>query len=125
MKFFEWLKDEYDQLEESTQKSLRVGLGVIAIIMFIVLMAVFSPANAKNLVAKDASGNTVTLTDKKCSIPSPWFKDWLSGTLTYKGKLFQVCWRISGTTVVVLDSEGDVTPVPMRFFHSAVEANAS
>jgi len=120
--FLRWLKEEYEALEPGQRASVRIGLGVIALILFVIVMA--HSANASTLTAKDASGNSVTISDEACTINSPWFKKWRRGTMTYNGKMLDICWRLAGTTVAVIDSEGDITPIPMRFFHNAVEAKA-
>lgn len=119
-----WLRVQYADLTSRQKEGVRFGLGIMVVIAFMMLMAQCSTANASSFMAKDTEGNTITVTDSPCSIQSSWFKKWHAGEMVYKGRVIQICWSLVGTTVVILDSDGEVTPVPVRVFHNAVEAKA-
>lgn len=89
---------------------MNLKAGVLAVVMM--LFAV--QANAA-MVAKDAAGNSVTLQETAC-VSDPWLKDWKAAVMFFDGKQYAACWRIQGQTVVIIDSAGDVTPIPMTAF---------
>ena len=89
-------------------------------VMFAVLMLFAFDAIAENLVVNDASGNQVTLMSEACTASS-WLKDWKLASFLYKGKAYEACWRLQGTTVVILDSGGEVTPLPSGAFRTEVK----
>ena len=122
MKPLEWLKDKFEYMTDDERASFRLGVGILTLVLFVMLMAQCSAARASSLTAQDQAGNSVTLTDQSCQIKSPWFANWHSGTMTYQGKLLEICWTMRGTNVVVIDSDGEITPIPLRVFHNAVES---
>jgi len=83
-------------------------------VLFFVLM-LFSLSSYSAMTARDAEGNAVTLQEAPCTA-APWLKDWKKATMLHQGKLYSACWKLHGNMVVVLDSDGDVTPVPMTAF---------
>ena len=83
-------------------------------VLLAVLMLFAMSSNAA-MVAKDGSGNSVTLQETAC-VSDPWLKEWKSATMFYRGKHYAACWRIQGDMVVIIDSAGDVTPLPMGAF---------
>ena len=89
---------------------MNLKAGVLAVVLMLFAMSV----NAA-MVAKDSAGNSVTLQETAC-VSDPWLKDWKAATMFYQGKVFAACWRIQGQTVVIIDSAGDVTPIPMTAF---------
>lgn len=92
-------------------KTVRFVLAAI-----LALLPVWSWAD---MMLKDGSGNSIVLHEGKCTVLS-WLKDWRQATMQYRGTMFEACWRIQGDMVVVLDSGGDVTPVPMQAFRPVV-----
>ena len=88
--------------------SLKSGLLAIVLMLFAI------SSNAE-MVARDDAGNTVTLQETEC-VSGPWLKDWKAATMFYEGKHYAACWRVQGTKVVIIDSAGDVTPIPMQAF---------
>ena len=80
------------------------------------LLFVFLAFNvsAADLVLRDQAGNVVKLHETDCK--QPWMKKWKQATFEYEKKIFQACWRLVGSTVVVMDSAGDVTPLPAQAF---------
>jgi len=86
--------------------------GVLAAVLM--LFAMSNPAKA-DMVMRDQNGNYVRLHTEPCAI-SPWTKEWKTATFFYEKKQYAACWRLQGETVVVLDSEGDITPLPVRSF---------
>jgi len=83
-------------------------------VLFAVLM-LFSMSSHAGMVAKDNNGNSVTLHEAPC-VSSPWLKDWKTATFIYGGKTYAACWRIQNNMVIVIDSAGDVSPLPMEAF---------
>lgn len=84
--------------------------GVLAVVLMLFALSV----NAA-MVAKDAQGNSVTLQETAC-VSDPWLKDWKAATMFYQGRVFAACWRLQGNLVIILDSAGDITPIPMTAF---------
>ena len=114
-----WIKDQYASLSNDEQAFVRLVLGVIAVLLFIVVLA-NNQANAATYTATDSGGNTLTVTEQKCPIPSKWFKDWFSGVMVYKGRMLKVCWRLGRSQVMVIDSDGDFLAVPTKAFRKDV-----
>ena len=88
-------------------------------LVFIALLLFGMNVEAASFQAKDAAGNVVTLNDKTC--PVPFLKGWKGGQMVYQGKVYKACRRLNGPLVAVLDSEGDITPLPMEVFKPATE----
>ena len=84
-------------------------------VLLAILLLFAASAYAENMVAKDQGGNILTLHDQKCAI-SPWTTEWGTATFFYEGKTYTACWRITGDNVVVLDSAGEISVVPMFAF---------
>ncbi len=83
--------------------------------VLLAVLVLFAASVNAAMVAKDGSGNSVTLGETEC-VAAPWLKDWKTATMFYEGKTYAACWRLQGNLVVVLDSAGDVTPIPMTSF---------
>ena len=111
----EWIKEQYNRLSRDEQAFVRLVLGVVGVLVLIVVLA-NQQAHATAYTATAQTGDTLTISDQKCSITSPWFKEWFDGTMIYKGKVLKVCWKIVGEAVVVIDSEGSLTVVPTQAF---------
>lgn len=63
----------------------------------------------------DGSGNTVRLTLEPC----PDAPGWLTlrrAEMRYEGVDYAACWVALGQTVIVFDSNEDITPVPAQSF---------
>lgn len=84
--------------------------GVLAFVLML-----FAVSSNAAMVAKDREGNSVTLQETAC-VSDMWLKEWKAATMFYQGKQYAACWRLQGNTVVVIDSAGDVTPLPMTAF---------
>lgn len=65
---------------------------------------------ADTYTATSSNGDSVTLYDKPCELGA-WFASWRKGSMIYKGKQYDMCWR-----VLVLDSEGDFSAVSISYF---------
>lgn len=83
-------------------------------VLFVVLL-LFSISSPAAIVAKDRAGNSVTLHEEAC-VSSPWLQNWKTATMFYQGKQYAACWRVQGELVIILDSSGDMTPIPMQAF---------
>lgn len=90
-------------------------LWIFAAILFLFPM----PAKADYSVGN--GDNKLTLTDKPCQLGG-WFTGWLIAKMTYQGKKYDACWKLQGSTVVVVDSNGDMSNVPAQHFKKDVEA---
>ena len=87
--------------------------------LFVLLMLFGLSANA-DMTVKAPDGDSVTLHEEQCAT-SPWLTEWKSATMIYQGKQYAACWRLQISServpvVVVLDSGGDVTTLPMQVF---------
>lgn len=80
-----------------------------------------SQAFGASYYMQDREGNMVILYDEPCPQPG-WLSGWKKAALTYKGKDYEACWIGLGDNVMVFDSSGDVTPVPVRAFKKAAES---
>jgi hypothetical protein len=90
---------------------MNLKAGVLAIVLMLFSLS----SHAANMVAVDPNGNRITLSETKCVI-SPWTTEWRNATFVYQGKTYAACWRIQGNLVIILDSGGDITPVPITNF---------
>lgn len=80
------------------------------------VLLLFSVSGVKaDMVARDAMGNYAALHKESC-VAAPWLKDWKTATVKYEGKMFAACWKMQDGTILVLDSAGDVTPIPVSAF---------
>ena len=69
---------------------------------------------ADSLIARDSTGNIITITDAPCQ--HEWLKDWKAAEFLYQGKVYKACWTVKGDRVVILDSGGDISAVPIGMF---------
>lgn len=79
------------------------------------VLVLFAMSAKADMVVRDGTGNILTLHNEQC-VAAPWLKGWKTATFVYDGKTFAACWREQQGTIVVLDSAGDVTPVPAHLF---------
>ena len=70
---------------------------------------------ADTYVAKADGGDYVKLLDTPCQMVKGWLK-MNAGQFKFKGKVYDACWFVLGTVVIVVDETGDVTPVEIRRF---------
>ena len=82
------------------------------LLLSVLLLAL--PVHAYTLTARDSTGNYIVITDKACKLE--WLKDWKEASFFYQGKSYEACWEIKGDKVVILDSGGDLTVVPVQMF---------
>ena len=82
---------------------------------------------AESLVAKDQSGNSMTLLNQPCegalleqitlaAAVVPGEKKYQRGVMFYAGKSYDACWFAYNDTVLILDSAGDKSAIPMTSF---------
>ena len=70
---------------------------------------------AATYTARDGAGNSVTISDKPC----PETPEWLhlrDALMRFHGVVYKACWFPIQGHIIVLDSNGDATPVPMQSF---------
>jgi hypothetical protein len=109
------LEDPFNE-DKRSRDEMRPVIGAILIaLLTIVVAAVASYAYADTYTAKTGA-DSITLMEEPCSLKSPWFKDWKSARYVWKGDTYDSCWVLQGHTVVVLDSAGAVSAVPMTAF---------
>ena len=88
--------------------------------VLVAILLLFSASSyAQKMVARDSGGNVITLLQEQC-MASPWMKQWKTASLVYEGKVFAACWAVRGSDVVILDSAGDVYPIPAGMFKPEV-----
>lgn len=107
---------EMEAKEERRKLRPWVGL-VLSGACLAALFVLASNAYAESYSLRAQNGDSVTLLDTPCN-QGPWFKDWRAARFVYQGKTYESCWRAlpDGQTVVVLDSGGDVSAIPLQAF---------
>lgn len=102
----------------------RRVLGVIAaaVVVGIVLGFLLYPTKVKAdpyvgpaMVLEDQNGNKVKLTKEPCKNSTGWLK-LSTAQMRYQGKDYLACWFILGSYVIVLDSNGDASGIPVQAF---------
>ena len=78
------------------------------------LLLLSLPVNAETLTARDSTGNYVVITDTACKLQ--WLSKWKAATFFYEGKTYESCWTLKGQMIVILDSSGDLTAIPISMF---------
>lgn len=91
---------------------LRYWLLAIALVLSLVVPRL---GMAETFTMKDAHGNSVTLLDEPCYEAPPWL-GWRKARMVYRAQTYEACWRVFGNTVLILDSAGDSSPVPVSAF---------
>jgi hypothetical protein len=105
---------EQDAKEE--RRSLRPWVGAVLAGMCLALLFVFArEAYGATYSLRAGNGDSITLTEAPCT-QGPWFKDWRAARFVYQGKSYESCWRTVQDTVLVFDSGGDVSAIPMQAF---------
>jgi hypothetical protein len=79
-----------------------------------VLLFFVSPVFAASYVAKDGE-NWVRIYDEPCEVVTGWLK-MKKAVMHYKGQDYQACWMTFNQAVLILESEMDLTPVPIQSF---------
>ena len=103
-------KNEFDEIIANTEAVKRWVLIGVGVVLLLVAFAAFG----ESYQFRDQQGNTVVLTDKDC--PVSFLKGWKRAEFRYQGKNYEACWRNFSGTVLVVDSEGDATPLPVQAF---------
>lgn len=107
-------KAELDQMIANTEAVKRGVLIVGTIVLVLSTFAAF--AATYQLKTSDA---TVTLHDSQCG--QPWLDGWKRASMTYRGKDFEACWMHQEGVIFLLDSAGDLTPLPVNAFKKLAE----
>jgi hypothetical protein len=95
----------------------RVGF---AIFLGIALALVSVPLYAQTFSATNEDGK-LTLSKDACKLAGPWFEKWKAARWMYKGKHYDACWTVVGTrgggqSIMVIDSDGQVSQIDARAF---------
>ena len=108
-------KDEFDQIVRNTETVKRwvIMLGIGLILLGI------GKAFAASYYLEDRAGNRITLHDTDC--PVSFLKGWKQAAMRWKGQELTACWVASDGLVYVVDSLGDLTPIPVQAFRKAQE----
>lgn len=107
-------KDEFDQMIQNTETVKRIVLILGAVVLVLGTCSVL--AQTYQFQARDA---TVTLHNEACS--KGWLKGWKKASMTYKGQDYDACWMHNEGVVFILDSAGDLTPLPVNAFKKMAE----
>lgn len=84
-------------------------------LLLLVLLAALPSYAADVYSVRDQSGNAIRLFDTPCKVAAPWM-NLKKAEVFYGGKLFEACWIALGRYVLVLDSNGDATPISVASF---------
>lgn len=104
-------KEEFDQMLSNTETVKR---WVIALFLAAIAFFFASAAFGATYGLQDQAGNKVTLHDTDCEVP--FLKGWKKASFRYEGKDLTACWVASKGVVFVVDSTGDLTPIPVQAF---------
>lgn len=97
----------------------------LAQLAFALLVVLCPPVLADSITGQFDNGVSVTLTDAACTNPialriikSEWHSRFHAGTATFPNRTIALCWMITpdGRQVLLVDEEGDVTPVDITAF---------
>ncbi len=88
---------------------------LLLMILLISLLGYCGRVEAFPLRAVSPLGS-VTVFEEPC--PHPWLKKWKRAELIYKDQKYEACWAAdqSSQSVLVIDSEGDLSMLPMAAF---------
>ena len=90
-----------------------------------ILIILCPPVLAAEITGQFDAGVSVTLTDEPCTsaialriIKPEWHARFHAGTATFPNRTIVHCWAIApdGAHIILVDEEGDVTPVDIRAF---------
>lgn len=105
-----------EQDAKEDRRKLRPWVGaVVAGMCLAILFVAAKNAYGASYSLKAPNGDSVTLMDSPCT-QGPWFKDWRAARFVYQGKSYESCWRVVQDTILVFDSGGDVSAIPMAAF---------
>lgn len=86
-----------------------------AFIAAVVALLALKDANSAEQTARDAVGNTATITDKPCTDPTimqyvpPQHRDGMkAGSAVVDGKKYAMCWKDMGPGVAIVFPDGDM-----------------
>lgn len=96
----------------------RAVLIWLLVVVTIIVCALALPAHAQVMTFEDPLGNSVQLFDTPCYEAPPWL-GFRKASMLYQGKSYEACWTLVGHTVLLIDSAGDSTPIPMDVFKKA------
>lgn len=108
--------DEFNEICENTRFLGRF----ILFALFVCLLLVGTMALGATYTMQDRQGNVVMLYDQPCE-QRGWFSTWKKAQVKYQGKDYEACWSAVGGNVLVFDSAGDLTPVPIQMFRKMQE----
>ena len=107
---------EWRNLKEKRMSKNRALNGWKPAICGVSMLLYAAALFASNIyVAADQAGNVIRLYDEPCEMSTGWLK-LKKATFLYQGKDYKACWIIGGSTVLVIDDNGDVTGVPINQF---------
>ena len=117
-------KDEFNEICENTRTVAKIMrwllLGGVALV--IGLAAFSGKAQGETYILRDQQGNHVMLQQTPCKMP--WLSKWFEASMVFQEKPYAACWKLmgDGNTVMVLDSTGDLTALPLQAFRKAVQS---
>lgn len=107
-------KEEFDSMIAGTERVKKIVLILGTIVLVLATCSVL--AQTYQLQARDA---TVILHSTECD--KDWLKGWKKASMTYRGKDYDACWMHHEGIVFLLDSSGDLTPIPVNAFKKMAE----
>lgn len=117
--FFQGLSAD-EQEADRKHNATRLLVLIIAISFGAAALVAWSSGWAADTMSASDQNGKITLSLEPCAA-SPWLAEWKTASWLYKGKVYAACWRVQKTTsgadtVIVLDSDGMVTPIDPRQF---------
>lgn len=112
-------KDEFCRIIENTERVKRAvaNVGMIVLILGLIVLTHGTAWGATyEFASEDAR---ITLYESACG--KDWLNGWRQAAMTYKGKSYDACWMSNGGMVFILDSAGDLTPLPVTAFKRMAE----
>lgn len=112
-------KSEFDSMIANTER-VKSAVIKIAAIVLVSAAVVLTHGTAWGVAYEFASEDArITLYESACG--KDWLNGWRQAAMTYKGKSYDACWMSNGGMVFILDSAGDLTPLPVTAFKRMAE----
>jgi hypothetical protein len=70
---------------------------------------------------QNTAGDSVRITQEPCLVSSGWLKLG-KAYMIYKGREYEACYIVVKDIVLIFDSGGDVSPIPLQMFKRDIDA---
>jgi len=106
--------------EEQRRDELRYWARVVLVMIFAIALGgamrwAFAEEKPPTYSVEDGSGNVVRILSEPCADTAPWL-GLQKAEMRYEGVEYLACWFVISGVVVILDSNGDATPIPAHAF---------